>query len=273
MKSPSKQVPFLPTSRLVLEQQNEVSTLSMESLPPEMIEKIMCYLTTKSDLRNLAASSPYFAAVLKAYKIPILKSIIKNTIYPSNMGICLLTMGVLQVTRQKEGVWECLYAISRQPSLDTIRDAETLGNMLELAVHIQHLVQIYAYAKQPSTFWRHALQRYSERWPDGYIPRDAVSICPWTRQRLHEVAQRLCDIRDAAFDICSGTEPRYEHENESMVLFQREMFAAELKLRCDRVFEVGHPIPSWIFAEAPGQGVQSFLELIWCCSVHTIAKC
>ncbi|KAM0456543.1 hypothetical protein ACHAPV_005137 [Trichoderma viride] len=273
MKSPNEQLTSFPTPRLALERQSEISTVSMESLPPEMIEKIMGYLPTKCDLRSLAASSPYFAGVLKAYKIPILKRIIKGTIHPSNMGICLLTMGILQVTRQKEGVWKCLYAISRQPSLDTIRDAETLGNMLELAVHTQYLVRIYAYAKHPGTFWRHALTRYSERWPDGYIPLDAVSICPWTKKRLHEVAQRLCNIRDAAFDECSATEPRCEHDEESIVLFQREMFAAELKMRCDRVSELGHPIPAWIFAEAPGEGVQSFLELIWCCSVHTIAKC
>lgn len=273
MKSPNKQLTSLPTPRLVLERQSEISNVSMESLPPEMIEKIMGYLPSKCDLRNLATTSPYFAGVLKAYKIPILKRIIKNTIHPSNMGICLLTMGVLQATRQKDGVWKCLYALSRQPTLDTIRDAETLGNMLDLAVHIQYLVKVYAYAKHPSTFWRHALQKYSERWPDGYIPRDAVSICPWTRERLHEVAQRLCNIRDAAFDNCSVTEPRSEHDEESMVLFQREMFAAELKLRCDRVSEIGIPIPAWIFAEAPCEGVQSFLELIWCCSVHTIAKC
>jgi hypothetical protein len=58
-----------------------------------------------------------------------------------------------------------------------------------------------------------------------------------------------------------------------MALFQREMFCAELKLRCDRVAELGHGIPEWIFEEAPGDGVQSFLELLWCCSIHSMAKC
>lgn len=272
MESPNK-LTSLPTPRLALERQSGTSNASIESLPPEMIGEIMGYLPTKHDLRNFAASSPYFAGVLKACKVPILKSIIKNIIHPSNLGICLLTMGILQVTRQKNGVWRCLYAISRQPTLATIRDAETLSNMLDLAVHIHYLVTVYAYAKHPDSFWRHALQKYADRWPDGFIPSGSVYICPWTKERLHEVARRLCDIRDASLDKYPGAEPTSKHDEEVMALFQREMFAAELKLRCDRVAELGHPIPDWMFTEGPGDGVQSFLELIWCCSVHTIAKC
>ncbi|KAL7917841.1 hypothetical protein ACQKWADRAFT_324324 [Trichoderma austrokoningii] len=270
MESPNKQRTSLPTPRLVPEK--GISTASLENLPPELIEQIMGYLPNKHALRNFAASSPYFAAVLKANKIPILKRIIRDIIHVSNMGICMLTMGILQTTRQQHGVWACLYALSRQPTLDAIHDAGSLANMLDLAIYIQSLVKIYAYARYPSTFWRHALQKYAERWPDGYIPHDSVSICPFTTERLHEVAQRLCDIRDAALDKRSDTEPRWKHEEESLVLFQREMFSAELKLRCDRISELGQPIPPWVFAEAPCDGVQSFLELIWCCSVHNIAK-
>lgn len=271
MESPNKKLTSLPTPHLALESQSGTPKVSIDSLPPEIIENIMGCLPTKYDLRNFAASSPYFAGVLKAYKIPILKRIIQNIIHPSNLGICLLTMGILQVTRQRK-VWRCLYALSRQPTLKTIRDAETLGNILDLAVYVQYLVTIFAYAKHPNSFWRHALQKYAERWPDGFVPSGQVSMCPWTKKRLHEIVRRVCNIRDECFGKRPSVEPRVQHDEEAMALFQREMFSAELKLRCDLVAELGHPIPDWIFAEAPGDGVQSFLELIWCCSVHTIAK-
>lgn len=273
MESPNNKLTSLRTPRLALGRRSGTPNVSIESLPPELIEVIMSHLFTKYDLRNFAASSPYFAGVLKAYKIPILKRVIKNIIHPSNLGICLLTMGILQVTRQRTNTWRCLYAISQQPTLETIRDAETLSNMLDLAVHIHYLVMIYTYPKHPNSFWVQALQKYAERWPGGFVPGGSAHLCPWTRKRLHEVAQRLCDIRDVSFGKYPSAEPKSKHDEEAMALFQREMFSAELKLRCDRVAELGHPIPEWVFAEAPGDGVQSFLELIWCCSIHTIAKC
>ncbi|KAL7784642.1 hypothetical protein V8C37DRAFT_420466 [Trichoderma ceciliae] len=275
MKSPYTEFAFapLPTPPASPSPWTGTSRLSIENLPPEIIENIMGFLPSKFDLRNFAASLPYFAAVLKAYKIPILKMMIRNTLHPSNLDICLLTMGVLQVTRQGDDVWKCLYALAQRPTLDTIRDAETLCNMLDLTLYIDYLVMIYTYPKYPDTFWRRALRKYSDRWPDGCVPDGDVSIGPVTRRRLHEVARRLWSVRDAALGNNSGAPPRAEHSHEVMALFQREMFCAELKLRCDRVAELGHGIPEWMFEEAPGDGVQSFLELLWCCSVHAMAKC
>ncbi|RFU81789.1 hypothetical protein TARUN_379 [Trichoderma arundinaceum] len=236
--------------------------LSIASLPPEIIQIIMGFLPTKFDLRNLAATLPYFAAVLKASKVPILKTMITSSLHPSNIDICLLTMGVMQVTRQGDDIWKCLYALAQSPTLDTIRDPETLCNMLDLTAYINYLVVIYAYPKFPDTFWRRALRKYSDRWPDGCVPDGNVSIDPETRTRLHEVALRLWNVRDAAFGNQPGLPPPAEHSDEVMALFQREMFCAELKLRCDQVAELGHNIPEWMFEEAPGDGVQSFLELL-----------
>ncbi|KAH6603224.1 hypothetical protein Trco_007999 [Trichoderma cornu-damae] len=249
------------------------SSPPIKSLPPEIIANIMGSLTSRRDLGNFAASLPYFAAVLKASKISILKMMIKNMLHPSNLDICLLTMGILQVTRDGDDIWKCLYALAQRPTLDTIRDAETLCNMLDLTCFINDLLKIYTYPKYPDTFWRRALRKYSDRWPDGYVPDGDVSICPATRDRLHEVASRLWSVRDAALGNSPGSPPRAEHSSEVMALFQREMFCAELKLRCDMVVELGHNIPEWMFEEAPGDGVQSFLELLWCCSVHAMAKC
>ncbi|KAM0254608.1 hypothetical protein ACHAQJ_006644 [Trichoderma viride] len=273
MNSPHREIAPLPTPPLTPLRWTGKSTVSIDSLPPEIIENIMSSLPTKHDLRNFAASLPYFAAVLKANKIPILKMMIKNILHPSNLDICLLTMGVLQVTRQGDEVWKCLYVISRRPTLETIRDAETLCNMLDLTLYIEYLATIYSYPKYPDAFWRRALRKYADRWPDGCVPDGRVSICSATRRRLHDVARRLWNIRDAAFGNCPGAPPRVGHSDEVKALFQREMFCAELKLRCDRVAELGHGIPEWIFEEAPGDGVQSFLELLWCCSIHAMAKC
>lgn len=238
------------------------SKCSVEHMPPEIISSIMGFLPSRFDLRHFAASSPYLAAVLKAHRVPILKKMLSNMLHPSNLDICLLTMGVLQVTRKGESVWQCLYAISQRPTLDTIRDAETLCNMLDLTLYIEYMVTIYTYPKHPDTFWRRALRKYANRWPDGCVPDGQVSIDASTRQELQQVATRLWNVRDAAFGNSPEAVPRISHTDEVMALFQREMFCAELKLRSDLVSQLGYGIPEWMCEETPGDGVQSFLELL-----------
>ncbi|KAL7808653.1 hypothetical protein V8C26DRAFT_438602 [Trichoderma gracile] len=219
---------------------------SIDHLPPEIICMVMGNLTSRFDLRNLGASSFYLAAVLSQHKISILKTMLGKMLDPSNLDICLLTMGILQVTRKGDDVWQCLWALSQRPTLDTIHDAETLCNMLDLTLYIEYMLTIYTYPKHPDTFWRRALRKYANRWPDGNVPDGFVSIDSVTKQELRQVASRLWNVRDAALGNSPDAEPRAEHSAELMTLFQREMFSAELKLRCDLVAELGHDVPEWI---------------------------
>ncbi|TFA99844.1 hypothetical protein CCMA1212_008166 [Trichoderma ghanense] len=225
---------------------NTDSRLSIDHLPPEIICMIMGNLTSRFDLRNLGASSFYLAAVLSQHKVSILKTMLGKMLDPSNLDICLLTMGILQVTRKGDDVWQCLWALSQRPTLDTIHDAETLCNMLDLTLYIEYMLTIYAYPKHPDTFWRRGLRKYANRWPDGNVPDGFVAIDSATKQELQQVTSRLWSVRDAALGNSPDAEPRAEHSAELMTLFQREMFSAELKLRCDLVAELGHDVPEWI---------------------------
>ncbi|UKZ58126.1 hypothetical protein TrVGV298_011991 [Trichoderma virens] len=238
------------------------SRCSIEDMPPEIVIKIMGFLPSRIELISLGASSRYLAKVLSLHRIPILKAILTNILHPSNLDICLLTMGVIQVTREGEDVWQCLYALSQRPTVDTIRDTDTLCNMVDLAAYINFMVDIYAYPKHPNTFWRRALRKYANRWPDGCVPDGLVIIDQSTREDLQLVAARLWNVRDAALGYCPSAAPATVHSKGAMALFQREMFCAELKLRCDLV--TGHElgIPEWMSEESPGDGVQSFLELL-----------
>ncbi|KAL7942838.1 hypothetical protein V8C42DRAFT_330519 [Trichoderma barbatum] len=262
MKSPFDESTPLPTPPGSPLPWTGTPLCSLEGMPPEIITSIMGFLPSRFDLGNFAACSPYLAAVLKTHRIPILKTMLRNTLYPSNLDICLLTMGILEVTRKGENVWQCLYALSQRPTLDTIRDAETLCNMLDLTLYIEYMVTFYTYPKRPDTFWRRALRKYANSWPEGCVPDGHVFIDPLTRQELQQVAARLWNVRDAAFGKCPGAATRISHSYELMALFQREMFCAELKLRCDLVAEQGHDVPEWMCEERPGDGVQSFLELL-----------
>ncbi|PTB63439.1 hypothetical protein BBK36DRAFT_1126844 [Trichoderma citrinoviride] len=242
---------------------------SIDHLPPEIICMVMGNLTSRFDLRNLGASSFYLAAVLNQHRISILKTMLGKMLDPSNLDICLLTMGILQVSRKGDEVWQCLWALSQRPTLDAIHDAETLCSMLDLTLYIEYMLTIYTYPKHPDGFWRRALRKYANRWPEGNVPDGFVSINSKTKEELQQVASRLWNVRDAALGNSPDAEPRAEHSAELMTLFQREMFSAELKLRCDLVAQLGHSVPEWMCEEAPGDGVQSFLELL----VHAMARC
>lgn len=235
---------------------------SLQCMPPEIVMRIMGFADSRLELINLALSSSYLAAVLRMHEVPILKEMARNLLGPSNLDICLLTMGVLKVMKDGETVWQCLYALSQRPTVDTIRDLKTLRNMVDLTAYINTMVTIYTYPRQPDPFWRHALRKYANRWPDGCVPDGQVSIDPSTREELRQVATRLWNVRDAALGYHPSSAPRINHSKEFMSLYQREMFCAELKLRCDLVSERGLGIPEWMNEETPGDGVQSFLELL-----------
>ncbi|KAL7955962.1 hypothetical protein V8C34DRAFT_326720 [Trichoderma compactum] len=199
---------------------------SLQCMPPEIIMRIMGFTDSRLELINLALSSSYLSAVLRMH----------------------------EVMKDGETVWQCLYALSQRPTVDTIRDLKTLRNMVDLTAYINTMVTIYTYPRQPDPFWRHALRKYANRWPDGCVPDGQVSIDPSTREELRQVATRLWNVRDAALGYRHGSAPRINHSKEFMALYQREMFCAELKLRCDLVSERGFGIPEWMNEETPGDG-------------------